>query len=420
MTNHNNKVLAATAALALTTGLSATTAHAGGFLLNDFGASATGRANAVTATVDDGSAIFYNPAGIGRTKSTASIYVGATGIAPYSDFTSEVSGVTTDAEDGGTVTPHLYAYGTAYKFIKIGVGLTTPFGSSTAWPASSPGREQSRSASLRTFFISPVVGLDLSEFVPGNLYVGGGVDFVPADVELGRDILFGDVVGEALVGADAFGLGGRFGVQYEPIEQISLGVAYRSKVSLDFEGQGDLDIAAPFRAALPPDGPVSSALVLPQSVLFGIAVRPLPNLEIEFNGQWQDWRDLEELTVNFSDGSASVARYDWNDVLTLRLGAEYKIVEARLTLRAGYAFDPTPYPDTTLGFAPPDADRHNVYLGGNYNFSGGLFLDLGLLYGLPVSSETSEEPLLPQIKGRFGISFVVAALSVGFNFGDGS
>ena len=129
--------------------------------------------------------------------------------------------------------------------------------------------------------------------------------------------------------------------------------------------------------------------------------------EFEFDVQWMDWRDFESLTVNFADGSTTSAPYNWQDTFTLRLGAEYGLNEM-LSLRGGYAFDPTPYPDETLGFAPPDADRHNVYLGGQYRMDNGFFADLALLYGLPVSNTTADEPFMPQVKGTFDITFSIS------------
>jgi long-chain fatty acid transport protein len=403
------------ASLSLTLSASA---HAGGFILNDHGASATGRANAVTATVDDGSAIFYNPAGLAAAEGRANIYLGSTLILPFASFTEGGTNVVTDAERPNTVTPHIYGYGKVLDFLTVGVGFYTPFGSSTEWPETSPGRDQSRKTTLRTFFISPVVAVDLSTWVPGKLTIGGGIDLVPSDVELTRDILFGDVAGTAVLGGDAFGIGGRIGVQWDPAKQVSIGVAYRSEVTLDFEGNGDFDIADPFRASLPPDGPIATTVTLPQSVLAGVAGRPVPELELEFNLQWVDWTSFDTQVIDLPDGSQSITPRNWDDKMTLRFGAEYWIRPLGLSVRGGYAYDPTPIPDETLGFAPPDANRNNLYLGGSYGLPKNFHIDVGLLWGLPVSNKTAVEPFMPQVQGEFDISFFVAALSLGYTFED--
>lgn len=404
-------------ALALTTAMG--TAHAGGFILNDHGAAATGRANAVTATVEDGSSIFWNPAGIGLAEGV-NINIGGSYVRPTVSFKEADTGITTDADRPLSITPNFYAYGKISDVVKVGFGFYTPFGSATEWPATSPGRDQSRETTLRTFFLSPVVGLNLSKWVPGTLAVGGGFDLVPATVKLKRDILFGEDVGEATLGGNGLGFGGRIGVRYDPVQQVSIGLAYRSAVKLDLNGEGDFDADDQYRPTLPPDGDISTEVKMPQSVLGGVAYRPMPDLELELDFNWIDWSSFKTLDINLPDGSVLVDPRDWEAILAIRFGAEYSLAHLGLDVRAGYAYDPTPIPDSTLGFAPPDANRHIVTLGGSYKLPEGFFVDFGIEYGLPVSNTTSDEPFEPQIKGKFDISFLVTALTLGYTFDMGS
>ena len=63
---------------------------------------------------------------------------------------------------------------------------------------------------------------------------------MPATVELEQDIFFGNaVMGTAKLGGKATGFGFRAGVQYRPrmLDKLSVGLAYRSKVKLDFSGK---------------------------------------------------------------------------------------------------------------------------------------------------------------------------------------
>jgi len=404
-----------TPAIVLALSTAAATAHAGGFILNDHGAKATGRADAVVATVEDGSSIFYNPAGIGIADGI-NVYVGATLIDPNVSFTDADTGNETDSTTPMAVTPTFYAHGQISDVVKVGIGFYTPFGSSTKWPASSPGRDQSRETVLRTFFISPVVGFDLSKYVPGTLAFGGGFDLVPATVLLKRDILFGADVGTAELGGDGLGFGGRAGVRYDPISQVSIGLTYRSEVKIDFDGQADFDAGPQYRPILPPDGDISTEVTLPQSVLGGVAYRPMPNVELELDFNWIDWTSFKQLDIALPDGSTLTDPRNWDDVLVVRFGAEYMMPQFGANVRAGYAYDPTPIPDTTLGFAPPDANRHVVSIGGSYQLPQNFYVDLGLLYGIPVSNTTSDEPFEPQVKGKFDISFLNVALSLGYHF----
>ena len=402
-------------ALAVALVAGAASAHAGGFILNDHGAKATGRADAVTATVTDGSAIFYNPAGVGAAEGTH-VYVGGSLILPSASFTEDRTGVTTDTDSGYAITPTAYFHTDTNEMIRVGLGFYTPFGSTIEWPADAPHTDVLRKTQLRTFFITPVVGLDLGRWVPG-LTFGGGVDFVPATVEIERDIFFGEETGSVQLGGNGIGFGGRVGLQYraEAVPGLSAGVAWRSKVAIDFDGTGDFDADAPFRSALPPDGDISTRLTLPQSVLAGVAYTA-GDFEIEANLQWVDWSELDTIDIRLPDDSIAVDDRQYKDAFTPRLGVEYQLRPIPLAVRAGYAYDPTPIPDERLTVSLPDIDRHVVSVGGSYMLPTG-YVDAGVLVVLPGENETSEMPNEPQLKGTYEVSAVVLALSYGVTFG---
>jgi long-chain fatty acid transport protein len=61
----------------------------------------------------------------------------------------------------------------------------------------------------------------------------------------------------------------------------------------------------------------------------------------------------------------SDAAKNWNDVVALRLGAEFRVTDP-LALRAGFAYDPSPVPANTMGPELPDAHRFNYMVGAGY------------------------------------------------------
>lgn len=401
------QLLASVAALAALTA----TAHAGGFILNDHGAKATGRCDAVTATVTDGSAIFYNPGGVGAADGTH-LYLGASYIVPNASFTPE-GGAQVDGTSPNAVTPSAYFHAATNDMVRVGVGFNTPFGSTVEWPDGYVGREQSTKSTLRTFFITPVVGLKLDRWVPG-LSFGGGIDLVPATVDLSRDILFGSVEGSARLGGNGFGAGGRLGFQYrpKPAPGLAIGAAWRSKVAIDFDGTADFDIDDPaLRPALPPDGSISATITLPQSVLAGVAYT-VANFEIEFNLQWVDWSELDKIEIDLEDGTTLVDERGYKDAFTPRIGVEYGLKNIGLDVRAGYAYDPTPIPEDRLTVSLPDIDRHVVSGGASYKLPKG-YVDVGALFVLPGSKDTADTPNMPPLKGTFDLSAIVLALSYG-------
>jgi len=205
-------------------------------------------------------------------------------------------------------------------------------------------------------------------------------------------------------------------VQFQPpgLPEVAIGVSYRSPVTLDFSGQVDFDAAQPYRAALPPDGDAETSVTLPQMVSLGFQFTPIPELQLEVDGNWRGWSSYDRLDIELPDGSIDSEAKDWNDSLTLRLGGEYTIQE-RWSVRAGAIWDEAPVPAERLDFQVPDADRVDLTLGFGARLTEQLTVDLAALYVLPQERSTAmADPLEPPVKGRFAIDVWVVGLSVGF------
>jgi long-chain fatty acid transport protein len=109
-----------------------------------------------------------------------------------------------------------------------------------------------------------------------------------------------------------------------------------------------------------------------------------------------------------------VAPQDYEDTVTIRVGAEYKMKKA--AVRAGYTYDPTPIPPTTASAQLPDGNRHAISAGGSYSL-GNYDVHLALTYLPPASQTTSDEEYMPVFKGTYEITAFVAALSLTGKFG---
>ena len=390
-------------------------ASANAFVINEQDASATGRGNAASATDTSPSAIFYNPGGFAMGEGT-NVVIGATMISASGSYT-DPNNVKTTTDSGPAVLPTAFVTSKITDMVSVGVGFYLPFGLAISWPASNPQSDIIENQSLRTYFISPVVGFDLRKLVPG-LSVGGGIDIVPATVELKKAIYFGDVQGSAHLAGKAVGIGGRFGVMYHPevVKGLSLGAMWRSSVTEDFKGTGDFDIDPSVRAMLPPDGDISTSITLPQSFTGGAAYRPMPELEIELNVVWMQWSKFQQLSIKLPDATSSVTPEYYKDTTTVRLGAEYKVPHVPLNVRAGYIYDPTPIPTTTITAQLPDANRNVVTAGGSIAVMD-YVVSLGLLAVLPSDRKTSDTPYTPMYKGTYSVSAFVASLSLSGRFG---
>jgi len=402
---------------ALGLGALAGTASANGFYINEHDAKVSGRGGATTASDDDPSSVIFSPGGIalgtGTRLSLSASFITAKG----SYFDARNNDERTDTDSPPAVLPSFSATSRINDLLAIGVGFHLPFGLALSWPDNHTQADVLQEQALRTYFITPSVGLNLNNYVPG-LSIGGGVDLVPATVTLERAVIFGDTRGTAELGGSAFGVGGRVGVQYRPaaLKQLQLGVMYRSQVNLDFEGKGDFDIDPAFRGQLPPDGDITTSIKLPQSVSGGVAINATPQLQLEVDAVWMNWKKFDELRIELPGGIASVAPQNYEDTVTVRVGAEYALPSVGAAVRAGYVYDPTPIPSTTISAQLPDGDRHVLSAGASYGL-GSYDLNLGLVYVIPASQTTSDAEYMPEFKGKYEITAFVASLSVLGRFG---
>jgi long-chain fatty acid transport protein len=401
---------------ALGLGALAGAASANGFFIYEFDAKANGRGGASIATADGASSIGYNPGGLALTDG---INVSGTGalILAAGSYT-DLSDRQTDIDKGTAVVPSAFASWRVNEMFAVGVGLTLPFGLALSWPDDNPQRELVQDVSLRSYFITPTVGVNLDKQVPG-LSAGAGLDIVPATVELERVILFGETSGNAKLGGTAFGVGGRVGLQYRPpkLKQLHVGATWRSQINLDFDGTGDFDIDPAFRSQLPPDGDISTSVKLPQSFAGGVAYNATPELQFEVNAMWLNWKKFKEIRINLPGGfEPTVAPQDYRNTVTLRVGAEYALPKQKAAVRVGYIYDPTPIPNSTVSAILPDADRHDLTVGGSYSL-GNLDLHLAALWVIPTSQTTSDVEYMPLYKGEYEVTAFVVSLTAAGTFG---
>ncbi|MBA3459359.1 MAG: outer membrane protein transport protein [Deltaproteobacteria bacterium] len=393
-------------------------ASANAFYLNEHDAKVTGRGGTATATATDPSAIVYNPGGLAVGEGTA-ISIGASLIAATATY-NDPNGGSTDTDGGPAVLPQAMVSHRINDMFAVGLGFHLPFGLAVSWPDSSPQSDVVTKQSLRTYFITPAVGVNLDKQVPG-LSIGAGLDLVPATVLLESNLFFGAERGTATLGGTAFGIGGRAGLMYRPetLKQLSVGVSWRSQIDLDVEGTGDFDMAAPYRSQLPPDGDISTTLHLPMSVSGGVAYRPMEQLELELNAVWINWEKFDTIDITLPDGSHNVQPQDYSNTVTLRLGGEYKLPAQKLALRAGYVYDPTPVPSTTISARLPDINRHVVSAGATYKINKSFDASVALLWVTPGSNEAStKDQYMPIYKGTYDVQAFVASLGLIGRFAD--
>jgi long-chain fatty acid transport protein len=431
---------------------SATSAMAAGFRLPEAGAKAMGMGMAFVAQADDPSAIYYNPAGIvqleGQNVMIGGTYIrenGAkfTGTTPltFNTFMGPFDTRSETQKDLDFFVPNAYWTRKASPNFAYGVGIFVPFGLGQEYEnrQTSIFRNQVTNVEIMTLVVNPTVAWKINDV----LSVGAGIDFMYGQADLSQagvvtlpppgppqlNIFQLDLDG------DGTAWGYNFGVLLTPTENLKVGASYRSSFKLEIDDAdvdiGDINSTVPF---IPP-GPFTAAQVfggtsfhtsasttinMPATFQLGVAyIRNRLTLEVDLD--WTFWHTFKTLAIDIRDNNGllpdAVRPEDWDDVVGVNVGAEYRVTEP-LSLRLGFRWDPTPVPADTLSPLLPDADRLFYSAGAGYKVRNWTF-DLSYMYvdknDRTVNNQVNVAP--PSIGSGFDGTWKGDAHLVAFNVG---
>ena len=159
-------------------------AFGGGYAVPPQTAKAASLANAVTAGVDDPSAVYANPAALSVIDGNQ-----AMGGATYINTLSSVrnAGRTSSNQHEHDLIPTLFAnYHIPKTDLTLGLGAYSPFGLATTYDSNSFSRFAAIRSKLTTMFITPSIAWKPSPYFS----IGGGVSFVRSYASLSRAVNF--------------------------------------------------------------------------------------------------------------------------------------------------------------------------------------------------------------------------------------
>ena len=357
-------------------------AWAGGFSIYEAGARATAMGGAFTATADDGSAMFYNPAGLAFLQGTA-LDLNVSPVMPHAKFTGAVGPdgnyATGETEDNVYPAPGTYFYRNNGNFT-WGVGVYAPFGLGVEWKDKNDwiGRRYSYDVYLATIYLTPTVAWRLSDRV--GFAMGIDAAFTHINYKKRQAIRFGgnadlvDVI-DAEIDADSdLNFTPTAGLMVQATDWLTFGVMYHHEKNMAIR-DGDLTLTNVAPAALREtvDGQIAalggrhhkgkSDLRLPHIWSMGVAFQITPELRAEFDAVHFGWSTFDQLVLDF-DGEALdqtiIEGYD--DAWQYRFGASYDL-SPELTVMAGYVHDDTPQPIESMTPMLPDGDRNDYSFG---------------------------------------------------------
>lgn len=305
---------------------------------------AIARGNAFVATADNPSAVYYNPAGITQLEGQ-NFSFGVYAITPGIDYESPTGEKASPDSDFQFVPQIYYTYSPEDCPWSYGFGIYAPYGLGSDWGDGEPFPAEAQDATLVYLTASPVIAYQVSE----QLSLAAGLLFSYSDVEFQQQGFYYE--------GDDYNAAFTLGILYQPCEQWSFGLNYRSESEMDYEGTMDVVTLM---------GPASfstdASLVFPRSIDLGVSYRPTENWNFEFNLDWTDW---DAVNVSTFSGDApfeiplpfnyeSGFMYEFG--VTRQLGGGY-------FLSAGYVYSENSVPDETLTPFNPDANLHIGSLG---------------------------------------------------------
>jgi long-chain fatty acid transport protein len=212
-------------------------ALAGGFMIPHQTARGLALSNAMTAGVDDASAVYYNPAALSEVEGN-NLLVNGTYIEVVSNVENSSRNAGNKHDDNflGSLFTNYHIPGTDFT---IGMGTYAPFGLATTYERQFT-RFAAERTELRTLFITPAVSWHPSPI----LSVGAGASFVHASGVFSRDLCFNSLGCTFAPGtaeshlrltdtANAFTY--NIGVLFKPIDNWKFGFSYRGRTDIRFD-----------------------------------------------------------------------------------------------------------------------------------------------------------------------------------------
>jgi len=367
-------------------GLMSVQTYAGGFQIGEQGTKAMGMGNAFTAVADDPSAQWFNPAGSAFQPGTQIMAGADIIIIPSTDFTTNTANPANPARTAMKSrvlgVPHFYA---SHSFedspLTLGLGINSPFGLETDWPANSPFATSNTFSQIKMANVNPNATWRIND----HLAIAAGVDYVRLlKVRLNNTAQLLEGKGD--------GWGGNVALMYRN-DQFRFGLSYRTRVRLDINdgtvigGPALAVLGAPF--AVGTVGTASTKLVLPDQFNVGLAYMPNKDWILSLDVDWVNWKTFDNLDFRYAPSVVASAltggtnfrtlRENWSATFAIRAGAQWQFAPD-MRLRGGYTFDPTPVDDPFFSPAIPDRDRHLFTVGFGYDVNKSLTLDMAYMF----------------------------------------
>jgi len=364
-------------------------ASASGFALIEQSASGMGNAFAGgSASADDASTIFFNPAGMSRLAGKQ-IAIAAHFIKPSAKFSG--TGVNTNSGgDAGSLAfvPNAYYSMEAEPNLHVGVGINAPFGLQTKYASDWAGQHQAIKSKLETVNINPSVAYRVNE----ALSIGAGLNYQRIKGELSYD--GGAVLGTSVVKGSDSTWGYNLGLLYDADANSRLGMSYRS--AMKYTLTGTVETALPFA-----NSSASLDIKLPDVFSMSVFHKLSDTMDVMGDVSFTGWSSFKQVkVVNASGATISNTIENWRDTKRFSVGANHHYSDQWLA-RAGLAYDQSPVKAEFRTARIPDSDRTWLALGGQYKPDAATAIDFGYAHLFVKDSSINSTSPGPALVGTY-------------------
>lgn len=385
--------------------------EAAGFSIFEQGSRATGMGGAFVAVADDGSAMFYNPAGLAKQSKKFTVMAGMTLIIPDAEMSglAPYPGPTYSATQEPMVffPPNLYVSMPLSDCVVLSFGTWFPYGLTTAWKDQDTwaGRYISQRGELRNF----TVGLQAAWQIADWIGIGGGPELHISDVKLQQnqplfnpytnrvvDVAHVDIQTEGM----EYDIGWGAGIMLTPVESLNIGASYHARADADYTGRAffyqmstgyaDLDALVASRIPVSPNAsgahvpvPVSTTIQYPAITQLGVSYEFAKKFTLSFAANYTEWSAFDKTvlvfqTVDNKPIPTKTIQHDYENAWAFRVGGLLKVSE-HFDVELGWVYDQTPQPDKSVGPLLPDANRTGYTVGLSMPLFWGIKADLSYM-----------------------------------------
>lgn len=360
-------------------------AYGAGFALIEQSASGMGNAFAGAAAVaEDASTIYFNPAGMSLLQGSDLALAGHAIV-----LNAEFSGSATNplALGGGAATggnggdaggtsfvPNLYFSMPINDRWSAGIGINAPFGLVTEYDSNWVGRFQGVKSEITSLNVNPAFSFKVNDAVS----IGAGVNYQQLDANLTNAVVLGaGMEGDTELDANDDAWGWNLGAIFQLSPAARLGVAYRSEIDYELEG----DVTTTFMGTVvgAASGAATANVTMPDTLSVSGTYQTSDRLQLLGDITRTGWSSINQ--INVVDPATGTLRdvlvLDFDNAYRYSIGANY-VLNEKWTLKGGLAYDETPVKGAaTRTVRLPDNNRTWISFGGQVKVGKGGRVDLG-------------------------------------------